>query len=374
MNNSPYQRIDLTSDGFNKNEPANNIPIESILYSNYIRYDRLKELTLRQFAYSNENILNIYIDMYTIMRPLYKRNYIYESSIFASTILNLAAHLRSYYWSRHKVATNIYIIMTNNSNCLANEFAMYPEWNMNDCFIPNPKRDEILKWNIQLLRLLIPYFPNLYFIEGTVEPSVMIYNLIRTSNTSHPNVILTKDLMSWQIPALDLNSCIFRPRKSKDEDTSFCINKINVYGQWRHTVNNSRSSMEVNLPSEMLSLYIALTSFKKRGLSSYFSPKTALAYMSKLVQDNQIQYGYNSSDAIKNVLVSIDKNKSKTLYHRYNVVDLVRLTNIYSTLPESHNRSWEFSKIDPISIKEINDKFFIRNPIDIIKLMDNPGV
>lgn len=371
--NSPYQRIDLTSDSFNK-DSYNNIPIESVLYSNYIRYDKLKELTLNQFANSNENNLNIYIDMYTILRPLYKRNLIENSSIFVSTILNLAAHMRSYYWTRHGVATKIYIVMTNNSNRLSQEFNMFPEWNISDEFIPNPKRDEILKWNIQLLRLLVPYFPNLYFIEGTVEPSVMIFNLIRTNDNSHPNVILTKDLMSWQIPALDFNSCIFRPRKSKDQDTSFCVNQFNVFDQWRSTVNHSTTSLDVVLPPDMLSLYIALTSFKKRGLNSYFSSKVAIIYIWKLIQDQKIKLGYNSSDAIKNILVSLDKQNSNMLYYRYNVVDLLRLTNIYSTLPESNNRSWDYHKIDPISIKEINDKYFIHNPIDIIKLMDNPGV
>ena len=369
---SLYRKIDLSSDNFNKDTPPNTIPIEVILYSEYIRYDRLKELTLTQFMNSKEDKLNIYIDMYTILRPLYKRNLIENSSIFASTILNLAAHMRSYYLTRHRVTTNIYIVMTNNSNGSIQECGMFPEWSICDHFIPNPKRDDIIKWNIQLLKLLTPYFPNLYFIEGTVEPSVMIYNLIRNNNNGYPNVILTKDLMSWQIPALDFNSCIFRPRKYKDNDTSFLVNKNNVFNEWKEYVNNSTSHSSIILPSEMLSLYIALTSFRKRGLKAYFSPKVATAYIYKLIQDRKIKLGYNSSDAIKNVLISLDKNNSNILYYRYNAVDLLRLTNIYSTLPESQNRSWDYHKIDPESIKEINDKYFVKNPIDIIKLMDNP--
>ena len=136
--NSPYQRIDLSSNSFNKNEPDNSIPLEVLLYSNYIKYDKLKELTNFQFANSNENTLNIYIDMYTILRPLYKRNLIQNSSIFASMILNLAAHMRAYYWTRHRVATNIYIVMSSNSIVLTKECCMVPEWNITDSFIPNP--------------------------------------------------------------------------------------------------------------------------------------------------------------------------------------------------------------------------------------------
>ena len=381
--NSPYQRIDLSSNSFNKNEPDNSIPLDVLLYSNYIKYDKLKELTSFQFANSNENTLNIYIDMYTILRPLYKRNLIQNSSIFASMILNLAAHMRAYYWTRHRVATNIYIIMSSNSIVLTKECCMVPEWNITDSFIPNPKRDEILKWNNQLMRLLVPYFPNLYFIEASVESSVIISHLIRTNNNQYPNVILTKDLMCWQIPALDSNTCIFRPRKSKDQDTSFCVNQFNVFNQWKTIATHSSGDSETPLPSDMLSLYIALTSFSARGLKSYYSPRMAINKILELLSEQKIRYGYNSPEAIKKVLLSIDYKKddytgsnhiTNNLYNRYNMVDLYRLTNIYEQLPESQNRSWDYHKTDPESIREINDKFFINNPIDIIRLMDNPGV
>jgi hypothetical protein len=54
------------------------------------------------------------------------------------------------------------------------------------------------------------------------------------------------------------------------------------------------------------------------------------------------------------------------------MVDLNRLTMIYSNSPEANDKSWDYHKIDPDSIKEINDKYFINTPIDIIKLYDNP--
>ena len=54
------------------------------------------------------------------------------------------------------------------------------------------------------------------------------------------------------------------------------------------------------------------------------------------------------------------------------MVDLNRLTMIYSNSPEANDKSWDYHKIDPDSIKEINDKYFINNPIDIIKLYNNP--
>lgn len=385
MYDSPYERIDLSSTGgFPRKEPSNDtVPIEVVLYSNYIRYDKLKDLTLSQFTNSNANEINIYIDMHTMIKSLYNRSLIGNTSIFASMILNLASHMRAYYWSRHQVATNIYIVMTSNSVSLTQEACMVPEWNTVDKLLPNPNRDQVLSWNIQLLKLLVPYFPRLYFINGTVESAVMIQNLIRQNNNGCPNIILSKDMMTWQIPAIDSNSCVFRPRKSKDEDTSFCINQHNVFEQWRHTINHSNIQPDVILPPEMLSLYIAITSFKGRGLNVYFSPKEAITKLWNLIQERKISFGYNSSDAIMKVLRSLESKKdymkgfesyTNNLYYRYNLVDLFRLSNIYSNMPEANDRSWIFSKVDPISVKEINDKYFIKNPIDIVRLMDNPGV
>lgn len=380
---SPYQRIDLSTGFPKKDNPVDNIPIEVILYSNYIRYDRLKELTLTQFTNSDANELNIYIDMHTMIKSIYNRNILGNSSIFASMILNLCSHMRAYYWTRHQVATNIYIVMTSNSTVLSQEACMVPEWNTTDKLTPNPTRDQVLLWNIQLLKLLVPYFPRLYFINGTVESAIMIQNLIQTNNNKYPNVILSKDLMTWQIPAMDSNSCVFRPRKSKDEDTSFCVNQFNVFNEWRHTINHSTVQPEVILPPEMLSLYIALTSFKTRGLSAYYSPKEATAILWNLAQERKIVLGYNSSDAILKVLRSVERKKeymkdfesfNNNLYYRYNLVDLQRLTSIYNNMPEAHDRSWCYNKVDPVSIKEINDKYFINNPIDIIRLYENPGI
>lgn len=379
--NSPFQKYNGYSGLSNKSNPLDTIPIESIIYSNFIRYDKLRELTLNQFSNSNANQLNIYIDMYTMIKSIYDRNLIHEGSLFASMILNLAAHMRSYYWTRHQVSTNIYIIMTSNSNTVSPEPAMVPEWGESIKFITDPKRSEILKWNIQLLKLLVPYFPRLHFIYGSVESSIMINNLIRQNNNRYPNIILSKDLMTWQIPSLDFNSCVFRPHKSKNEDLSFCVNRQNVFEMWRHTVNHSKTQSSVVLPPEMLSLYIALTSFKNRGLNSYYSSRTVPSMLWKLVEDRKISLGYNSPEAISKVLRSLEMKKdylkefesyTNNLLYRYNMVDLNRLTMIYSNSPEANDKSWDYHKIDPDSIKEINDKYFINTPIDIIKLYDNP--
>lgn len=367
-----------------KENYADTVSLDALLYCNFIKYDKLKELTLTQFANSNSNELNIYIDMYSMIKPLYNRTILGDNTLFTSFILNLAAHMRSYYMTRHNVITNIYIIFTSNTSILTQEISMVPEWNITDInkYIQNDNRIRLINWNVQLLQLLVPCFPRLYFVNGTAEPAVMIMNLInKNTNKIIPNVVVTKDKFSWLIPTIDNNSCIFRPRKTKDSDESYCINHSNVFNEWRSSINRNIGAPEIILPPEMLSLYIAYTNFKQRGLNSYYSPREAIRRIWKLVQDNKIRLGYNSPEAISSVLLNECKKCSyqydfekfsNNLYYRYNMVDLNRLTTIYSTTPEASNMSWCYSKIDDNSIKEINDKYFIKNPIDIIRLLKHP--
>lgn len=339
------------------------IVIDAILYSNFIRYDKLKELTLSQFANSNSDELNIYIDMDSVIKPLYNRNILGNKTLYTSLILNLCAHMRGYYRSRHNVTTNIFIVYTDNTGRLT-------PFDHSKIPLPNRQRDEIILFNRQLLKTIVPYFPRLYYIEGTAESAVLIKNIIDKKLNNAPNVILTKDLLCWQIPALELNTCIFRPAKSKSEDVSYCVNRSNCINMWVSIVNNSESRFGVcPIAPEIFPLYIAFTNFKEKMLSSYFSPREAMRRIGGLILSNMILNGYNNPYVIRNVLMdNSTKMGADDLFTRYSNIDLAYASERYKSFPIANDMSWYFSKIDPDSIKEINDKYFINNPIDIIKL------
>lgn len=341
---------------------VNKMPIENILYSNFIRYERMKELTEYQYSSSNADALNVYIDMSSIIKPLYNRVITGDPSIYTVLVLNLCAHIRAYYSSRHSVSTNIFIVYSDNTMRMT-------KVNQELLPYPNRSRDEIINWNINMLRTIVPYFPNLYFITGGAEPAVLIKNYIDKKMNLYPNMVLTKDLFCWQIPALDPNTCIFRPSKSKAGDISFVINHRNCMSQWVSRINSSKTIVNPLLSSSLFSLYIAMTSFKEKTLNSYFSPRDALARIEGFVNSSQILNGYNSPDTIKNILYSIStKMDTEDLYYRYKVADLQDATNKYKSYPVSDDMSWFYSKIDIYGVREINDKYFVNNPIDIIKL------
>ena len=97
--------------------------LESIIYSNYIRYDRLKQLVLHEFQntpYANCNKVNIFIDVYSIVKRLRDISDLEitkdQKYLLASGIVNMAAHYRAYFQSRHNTSSNIFVIYSDNDN------------------------------------------------------------------------------------------------------------------------------------------------------------------------------------------------------------------------------------------------------------------
>jgi hypothetical protein len=373
MANTPFMHMSGQDMMTNKGK-TDQIPIEAILYSYYIRYDKLKELTLTQFKNSSSDTVNIFIDMYSMLKPLYNRDLIGCETLFTSNILNLCAHMRSYYKTRHDVNTNIFIVFTSNTIRVEQSCA-------SDSVMPNPQRDSIISYNNTLLKMLCQYIPGVYFITGTVAPSIMIGNLIPKVQTINPtkivpNIVITKDLLSWQLVTIYPETCIFRPRKTNSEDTSFCVNESNVMYLWKQSVNRCKGVPETLLPPQMLSMYIAYTMFPDMNLRSYYTPKVADQKILSNVNNSLIKFGYNFPDAVKDVLHADCKPCYQDVYGtvnnleiRYNMVDLFRMIGRYQTsMIESKDNTFLIDKLDVDSLKEINDKFFIKNPIDIIRL------
>lgn len=363
--------------------------ISSLVYSNFIRYERLKDLTLTQFANSNADKVNIYIDISSLFKTIFQYDdIIQDRTLICSMILNLAAHYRAYYKSRHGVHAYIYLVYARSKLVLTQQEYYIPQWSSLPEFGKDSSRVNNIKVNMELLKLIAPYFPDVYFIDSPASSAVEIKNLI-TKNTGYPNIIISKDTMCWQIPALYLSTCIFRPRRTKSEDTSYVVNHSNLISMYISSYNRGTIAQESIIPSELFALYLALSSYKDRGLYAYYSYKDAIKKIHQLINTQRIYPGLNSDVSMVKVLTELNIENSSmitkkcgdiddgynrhmfNLVDRYHLIELSRLTQIYQMqFPQSHDESWKFSKEDPDSVRELNDKYFVKNPIDIIRLMD----
>lgn len=359
------------------------ITLEQLLYGNYIRYDTLQTLTLSAFANSDAEMCNIYIDMANMLRPLYGTNYnisVENYTTIASSFINLCAHMRAYYRSRHRVETRIYMVYSDNLGEVPRKF--YNDYNASwvNNFMSKPNITKMIKDNLDLLRILCPYLNDIFLIETTNEPAVAIYDRINKDEILFPgipNIIITKDVYAFQLPAMKMNTVIFRPAKKEGMDTSFMINTPNVlvsYMQSTHRQGGATIDLAANISPELLSLFMAMTNVPSRDVKSVYNANKAIAVINNLIQNHHIVDGYNFVQALVMVEQQIQPNlrsrpgQQFNVLARYKAIDLVFQHSLYMNTPECLNEAYLVRKIDDNSVREINNKYFVSNPLDLNRL------
>ena len=70
-------------------------------------------------------------------------------------------------------------------------------------------------------------------------------------------------------------------------------------------------------------------------------------------------------DAMSALHLKIDKT---SFLNRWRCIDVIYQHMMYNTLAESQDNSWLINLRDPNGVKEVNDKYFIKNPLDLNRL------
>lgn len=360
---------------------------EYILYGYYIKYNKLKELTLQEFANStnaNATKVNIYIDLYDMLYSLYTNKIdIQDTEAISATILNLAAHLRGYFRRTHRVDTKIYLIY-GGTNSDIQEKLIFGGYNHKgkEIISQSPKINKSIAEVFNQLELLCKYIEEVYFIKvNEFETSVVIFDRIlkeESIDPSIPNIIITKALYAYQIPAYTTNTRIYRPLKSKGEDRSYIINKSNcIYRYILDRRSNTVINVELDkiiktLNPELISLLMTLAGIHSRGVRPIINITSSLREISKMIEYRLIINGYNSIiDYPINVYrmhPSMVMNKMEII-SRYKGLDL-RLQHMLF-IQSVYIESVEGSIIDLIDnegFRYISGKYYSKYPIDINNL------
>lgn len=351
---------------------TNKFTLEQILYTNYIKYDKLTELVNEAFKGSNANSIHLYIDLYSIFKGLYNNQTydIMDYTVITSSIINLVAHMKSFFRKRYRVESKVYLVYSKNCPYINNQF--YPEYNKKkmSSFNSNKLIDDMIESNIKLLKILCPYLPDIHFISGTFETGVTIYDLICRNELqdNNPHIVLTRDSYNYQLAAMRDNITIFRPKKYNGKDESYFINQnnlINTYLMERKTEYRTTTLMP-----GLLSLLMTLSSVQERNIKMLFNIKTSVTMLEKAIADYKILNGYNSNiGLVYNGLYSskLEKISDITFEHRFKAIDIQSQHMIYLNTAEPSSISLE-NLYDPEEVKEINNKYFISNPLDLMNL------
>lgn len=348
------------------------IKAEDIISGYCTKYANLDYLIPYAYGGSNANQLNVYIDLYGIYKTLLARHtqiIIGDQTSIATNIINICAHYRNYF-KYFGVYTKFFLISS--FNIPQFNRSVFPDYNKTMLEKINIKSTKkILDLNINLLELICPYLPDIFFIKTEVESAITMNYIMNIENQNIHSLIISSDIYPTQLCANRINTSMIYPKKHWGEDTSDIIcSKIHPEHKnsfWRVIGQKSSKSVIFN------NLYIVDT-------SNY-----ALLATLNSMKDRDIGVLYNISNAINSIISipGIDKNKitpdilfdmnlkivdqKDVIINRYKIIDLSYQSLIYQESVEAKCLHYE-NLVNPSAIQSINDKYFKNNPIDIYRL------
>lgn len=349
-------------------------PIEDHIRGSYVKYERLSQITYETYGGSSiatATELNIFIDLYSIMHSIFSesgQSIITNYTDITSTIINMVGHYRVFF-SRMGVRTKFFLIFSYNTCDINRKFiAEY-----NDVF---KSKSEIKKYrkvaddNFNLLNILCPYLPDIFFIKSTrnYEVSVIISHLIDKYGSNIPNLIISKDMYPIQLCALHKYTTYLKPIKFKGEDSSIML-PINEkpsfrFDFWKLICDTRRMNFDSfdNVSPLNFPLIMALTSFPERNIKgSLCQIRVAMRLLYEMIEDNEIKILpnqlYSNEYMIKNLPVAMIESRMK-------VLDVTFMRPYYDNDPESNSIKLDNLK-DSAAVNNINAKFFKDNPINL---------
>lgn len=375
-----------------------NFQLDSLLFGCYIKYDRLSQLMYHEFANRPEGDcthINIYLDLYSIMRSIcFREDFRADPGMeysLASRTINMAAHYREYFRTRHQCTTNIYIISSFNMN--ENTKRVLPEYKSrislakeNGCF-------DYLQENIKVLSSLVPYLPGMYFRHynynnvSSAMLDIMNYNV--DNGNLNPNIVITKDIVTYQLVNFNkaYTICV-RPKKSVhqdingsniSEDVSYSINKdtlMTTYGlekmsNTKSDIVKKRVEKLQQLSPELLSAFLTFCGTGEYDLNAITRFPTTLNDFYKIfVEERFLLNAYNNDIEYLIKMVQGVSKSSKInidpgyMMRRFNLLDLY--SNFYSLVYNNVERYTAVEDLyQPDMVKDINDRFFASCPLDL---------
>lgn len=358
----------------------NRTDTELFLLSYYIKYDKLLELNSLVDANQYTNCIDIYIDVYDMIRRIYSFSTTGVSKFtITAAIINLAAHFRAYYRTRHHIWTRIFLVygseITNNHRQFCPTFSNF----IDPTVVGYERTNSLIKSQLELVKILAAYIEDVYYIERATDFTMFTYDNISKTLQHSPNstsIIVSKNKYAYQIPAMMFGKRVylFRPVKYKGEDWSICItpNTAITYYYYKVQKDEVRSRLQAMHP-ELLSTFMALNGCKDKAVPSFVNIDKASRILDAAINMNLILNRYQSNAAwLYDSLCKIsDINRSfslETFVNRFNGLDLVYQHMLYSNMIESKDISWNLNLRDPDTVRDINNKYFIDNPLDLNNL------
>ena len=351
------------------------VNLESILYSYYIKYTKLTEITESVFVgskYSNCENIDVYIDLYDILKQLYTTDiYANKQFVIVSSIINLAAHIRGFFWSRYQVYARIFLVYADQTLDTHRKF--YPNFGNESLqeMRNYSKINKVIETQLEMIQILCAYINKVYYVRKNCDFAIFSYNNIIANGTNIPAILLTKSIYSYQLPALLDNVVIYRPKKTVSEgDISFAVTHYNVLSIYCSKLNNQKAIDRYRVINpQLLSLIMTLTNLPSKRVISLFNLSGGINRVYELISTGKILNKYNNDIDFIYDNLSIDNKIDKLNFkYRFCAIDLVYQNRLYSSLAESKDNTFMIDLNNKEEVQMINNKYFFDNPLDLNNL------
>lgn len=355
------------------NDYMNTVVGDHLLISNFVRYERLTELINAEFYNSGYEEINLFIDAYSMIKSVYgldPSQFIDKFSI-ASCIINACAHYRNFFWTRYRVTCKIWVVFSKMEQSILESVAFYPGYSNIFTTENNPMMDMLIKDNMEILSTLCPYIPDVQFVHSGYEPG-LVFGKIATSKeygANKPNIIISKDPWNLQVVGNIPNTYMLRPVKKNGEDLSVLISQHNVLPYYMSLRKADCDVSKIN--SSYISFIMAATRFPERGIKSLHNLSSIIKYLTTAIEKKFIPIDnvvYDIQGLCKD-LNSVNKVNLKDfeIGLRMNAFGFNQCMNRYMINPFVDNISI-VNLHDPDSVKQINEKYFSKVPLDLMSL------
>ena len=355
----------------------------NLLLSNYITYDRLYAMSSK--ALYGERVdkgeINLFIDINSFTKRIWDMQFDFKNTnVITASLINACAHYRNYFWTRHMCKTNIYLVWGWNFKT----YFDYPNYNIHFRKRVATKDQSysastpLINSMREQLAFICPYLPQIYFIDGDInEVSVMIYSLASTVVKQNiPNIIVSKDIYSYQLVSYRPSTFVYRPKKSYPNnqlvDSSWVVTKSNLYKAFRYSMGYTQQAPDT-LSHRDLSLVLSVSGLTKRhvkGLTTFNRACNIVNQASQLAPPNGLDiYSLNvimSGELGMNTVTQEGLN----IVSIYNILDVaVNCRMMQNTTPISISiKASIIDKYDPNGIMDLANKEFDEYPLELGEL------
>lgn len=354
------------------------IGIDITVGMNYVKYDQLGLLVMSSYQGSNATELNIFVDINSIIRPLFgSANYQIKDPLeLSSQIINLCAHYRNFF-RRMDVVTKFYLVY--GLNCPEANNILVKGYNhvFIESYMKRKDVRDMVENNMKALEVLCPYLPGIYFFNvRDNETSAFIHHIIKKleldNKQKYPlteNLVISKDVLCTQLIP-ECNVKMLRPKKIQGGDQSFIISHDNFWIAFMSKMNNVKIP-NICIPDIFISNILAMTRVPERCMSSIKSIPHAYGIIEKMytlgyLSNTDKVYNQSSINSVLQIM-QVNHNPTELEFRWKAISSKFQAENIIA-----NNPAYNVIRCDDLndikSLHSIANREYANCPIDLERL------